>query len=425
MTKSEQRQELIELRHKLIGVLHTQPHTIYNNETIEALLNAQPMSIEELTKVKGFPANGKRVKTFGKAVVAIFNPEFKESLAEEAKKEAAEQKPTLSVKETAKKLSYFALAAGILASNVANVAAMAHTVPVTESVFTIPVTASAFNGTATGSSIATSSSIGKTIDGLSETQKRDVAVQEFYQRTKDQSETDWNKVCEEVTTNKLKEEEEKKRRDEEKVRKATEKVTKLRKAAIKETNRQLKIARDEALAAAAEAKKEAERLKKEAAKKEKRSGVNAQCLESYKSFSIGSEGRSSWKSWMPHTKASGGSIFCHSSDQYALQQRAATGKYGIRTVDGRYCIAVGSAYANKIGTKIDVVMQSGRILNCILGDQKADRDTDAGNRYHVSDGSYVEFVVDRNAIDSRAKNAGNFDAIDEFSGPIAEIRVER
>lgn len=71
--RRKQRELLLELRSKLVGQLHTQPFTIYNDDTIELLLDAQPKTIEELAKVKGFPEKGKRVQGFGEAVIAIFN----------------------------------------------------------------------------------------------------------------------------------------------------------------------------------------------------------------------------------------------------------------------------------------------------------------------------------------------------------------
>lgn len=71
-TRVQERNALIQLREQLIGELHTLPYTIYNDDTIEDLLDARPQTIEELVKVKGFPEKGKRVKGFGEAVVQIF-----------------------------------------------------------------------------------------------------------------------------------------------------------------------------------------------------------------------------------------------------------------------------------------------------------------------------------------------------------------
>lgn len=75
---TREKELLINLRSKLVGEKHTLPYTIYTDDTIEELLKVRPKSIEELSKVKGFPAKGKRVKGFGEAVVAIFTSEIKD-----------------------------------------------------------------------------------------------------------------------------------------------------------------------------------------------------------------------------------------------------------------------------------------------------------------------------------------------------------
>ena len=67
---------------------------------------------------------------------------------------------------------------------------------------------------------------------------------------------------------------------------------------------------------------------------------------------------------------------------------------GIRMVDGRYCIAMGSYYSHKVGQKVDLVFTDGRVVHCIIGDCKADVHTDPTHRFHSVDGSVAEFVVD-------------------------------
>lgn len=67
-----QRELLISLRSALVGSGHTLPFTIYTDETIEDLLTAQPKTIEQLSAVKGFPKDGKRVKGFGEHIIRIF-----------------------------------------------------------------------------------------------------------------------------------------------------------------------------------------------------------------------------------------------------------------------------------------------------------------------------------------------------------------
>lgn len=98
------------------------------------------------------------------------------------------------------------------------------------------------------------------------------------------------------------------------------------------------------------------------------------------------------RSYMRYT-----AVTSRTSAQYALLNgdSAYTDKTtGFRMVNGRYCIAVGSAYTTKIGTKIDLVMADGTIVRCILGDCKSDRDTDESHMYCIHDGSVAEFIVD-------------------------------
>lgn len=100
------------------------------------------------------------------------------------------------------------------------------------------------------------------------------------------------------------------------------------------------------------------------------------------------------KTYMPYT-----AVTSKTSNQYKLlyDEKAYTDKKtDIRMYEGRYCIAVGTAYTSEIGTKIDVVLENGDILNCILGDVKSDAHTDPSHQFHAIDGSVVEFVVDYN-----------------------------
>lgn len=126
----------------------------------------------------------------------------------------------------------------------------------------------------------------------------------------------------------------------------------------------------------------------------------------------------SFKSYMSYK-----AITSKSSPQYKLQQQAYTGEYGLRMVEDRYCIALGSYYTTKIGTKVDVVMANGSILKCILGDMKANIHTDSQN-IRAQDGSVVEFLIDKNSLHPMARRMGNISyAADKFSGEIKEIRV--
>ena len=126
----------------------------------------------------------------------------------------------------------------------------------------------------------------------------------------------------------------------------------------------------------------------------------------------------SFKSYMSYK-----CITNRSSKQYKFQQKCYTGNYGIRMKDGRYCIAVGSYYTTKIGKKIDLVMENGAIIKCILADCKANAHTDSTNRQNPN-GSIAEFIVDMNSLNRTAKRMGDVSYCSEkFKGEIKKIRV--
>lgn len=131
--------------------------------------------------------------------------------------------------------------------------------------------------------------------------------------------------------------------------------------------------------------------------------------------------RSQFKSYMAYT-----AVTSQTSPQYKLlnSESAYTDpNTGLRMVDGRYCIAVGTGYCSQIGTKIDLVLENGNILKCILGDVKADIHTDDTNRYHYQDGSVAEFIVDNDVYSSKCDGSGTVNWINGFDGKILKVVV--
>lgn len=114
------------------------------------------------------------------------------------------------------------------------------------------------------------------------------------------------------------------------------------------------------------------------------------------------EGCKSWNiTYMPYT-----AVTSVSSAQYKLlysDECYTDPVTGIRMVDGRYCIALGSYYTNSIGQKVDLVFEDGTVVRCILGDCKSDVHTDVTNRFHSQDGSVAEFIVDYAVFDKSVK----------------------
>jgi hypothetical protein len=97
------------------------------------------------------------------------------------------------------------------------------------------------------------------------------------------------------------------------------------------------------------------------------------------------------------------------SEQWALQQQAYTdSETGIRMVDGRYCVAVGSYVSIEKGALLNVTLQNGVIIPCILADCKQDCDTI--DTLVGADGGIVEFVVTTEMLPGEVQLLGSNEA---------------
>ena len=111
-----------------------------------------------------------------------------------------------------------------------------------------------------------------------------------------------------------------------------------------------------------------------------------------------------------------------SSKQYKLQQVAYTGNHGIRMVNGRYCVALGSYYTTKIGQYVDIELANGNVIHGILADCKADKDTINNNTMHP-DGSVVEVIVDTKSLDSTVRKMGDCSYVNGWNSKVVNIKV--
>lgn len=116
-------------------------------------------------------------------------------------------------------------------------------------------------------------------------------------------------------------------------------------------------------------------------------------------------------------------ITSKSSDQYKLQKALGyTGEYGLRIVNGRYCIAVGSYYTTTIGQYLDIELENGKVINAILADCKADIHTDITNRINPN-GSVIEFVVETEKLDHMARIMGDISYVNGWDSKVTNIKV--
>lgn len=120
----------------------------------------------------------------------------------------------------------------------------------------------------------------------------------------------------------------------------------------------------------------------------------------------------------------GYNVFGSSTKQGKLQECATTTEEGLRVVDGRYCVAMGSYYSTSIGQYFDLVLENGVVIPCILGDGKADCHTDSTNRVTIHNGCISEFIVDERNLNSTAMFRGDVSFCKEgWNSPVDYVRV--
>ena len=113
------------------------------------------------------------------------------------------------------------------------------------------------------------------------------------------------------------------------------------------------------------------------------------------------------------------------SQQYKLQQHYAyTGEYGIRMADSRYIVAIGTYFTSNIGQYFDIILENDTVIPCILGDQKADVDTDSNNIITKHNGCMSEFIVDSDMLNDDVKFYGDMSYCSkDWDSPIKTIKV--
>lgn len=94
---------------------------------------------------------------------------------------------------------------------------------------------------------------------------------------------------------------------------------------------------------------------------------------------------------------------------------------GIRMVGDRYCVALGSYYTTTIGQKVDVVLEDGSVIKCILGDCKADCHTNNTHQYAIGTGNVVEFIVDASVFDYLKDPSGTVNWVSGLDGQVNKI----
>lgn len=112
------------------------------------------------------------------------------------------------------------------------------------------------------------------------------------------------------------------------------------------------------------------------------------------------------------------------SDQYLLQQYASNGDFGIRMIDDRYCVAIGMFSDAEIGDKVDLILENGSTIQCIVGDFKNPIHTDANKMITVKSNCASEFIVSTSVLNKEAKKTGDISYCkDNWKSPVKTIRI--
>lgn len=97
------REKLLQLRSKLAYETKNKHSWSFSDKELENLLKVKPKDLKTLTTIPGFPKTGKRVASYGKIIVDIFNSkpihDFKVKMSSNGE--------SLDVDEIMKPLSHF------------------------------------------------------------------------------------------------------------------------------------------------------------------------------------------------------------------------------------------------------------------------------------------------------------------------------
>lgn len=134
--------------------------------------------------------------------------------------------------------------------------------------------------------------------------------------------------------------------------------------------------------------------------------------------SLWNSSNSSFKAYMDYR-----TITSKTSKQYKLQQQATTNEYGVRQVDGKILVAVGTGFGASVGDSITFKTDTGRIIDAIVGDIKQDRHTDSTNMQVAANGNVIEFIIDKDVAHKGALKAGSFNVLQAYNGNVISVDV--
>lgn len=101
---------------------------------------------------------------------------------------------------------------------------------------------------------------------------------------------------------------------------------------------------------------------------------------------------------------------------------------GMRRFGSDYIVAIGSFYSTDIGDRFEVELDSGNVFTVIVGDGKADVDTDINNMYAPCTNyngemcaNVLEFIVDTDTLPEKVISYGSVSHFEYLAGDIERM----
>lgn len=112
------------------------------------------------------------------------------------------------------------------------------------------------------------------------------------------------------------------------------------------------------------------------------------------------------------------------SKQYRMQKFAKTNYRGLRMIEDRYLIAVGTMFGASVGQLVTLTLENGSVIECIVGDIKADKDTDDMNLFTLRNGCCSEFIVETSALPYETRTSGDVSKMyTNWNSPVYSVDI--
>lgn len=125
--------------------------------------------------------------------------------------------------------------------------------------------------------------------------------------------------------------------------------------------------------------------------------------------------RSNFKTWTDY-RALG-----KKTPNYKLCSAAQVDDNGLLVYNGYYLVAMGTGWGIELGSTFIIITDTLNIFPVMICDEKSDKHTNDSHKYHIKDGSVVEFYVDKQKLCREGRYHGNIGRLPNFSGNIIAV----